>query len=228
LISVAEALRPILPELVFVGGNVAELLLTDPVASRIRETDDVDTIVQITTYRQYEKLGKRLERLGFSRDLSSGAPVCRWLTPPQNGRRIKVDVMPTAETSIGPANAWYKVGMETAQHFRLTDSLDIRILSAPAFLATKLAAFESRGNGDVLMSHDIEDVIAVVEGRPELVEELKTAPAALRSYVSNTIRAFLARDDFDLAIEDALPDARLTPGIVLRVRDRLASIAAMA
>jgi hypothetical protein len=135
--------------------------------------------------------------------------------------------MPTEATRIGPTNEWYVVGMETAQNFALTENLAIRILSAPAFLATKWAAFQSRGNDDVLMSHDVEDVIAVVAGRPELPEELRAAPAELRAYVAERTSAFLARDDSDLAIEDALPDARLTPGILPRIRDRLASISAM-
>ena len=57
--------------------------------------------------------------------------------------------------------------------------------------------------------------------------ELETARPELRSCVSRSTRIFLARDDADLSIEDALPDARWTPGILPRVRRRLASIAAM-
>jgi hypothetical protein len=34
---------------VFVGGQVAELLVTDPAAVRVRPTDDVDVVVPITT-----------------------------------------------------------------------------------------------------------------------------------------------------------------------------------
>lgn len=45
LVQVANLLRPLLSEVVFVGGQVAELLVTDPAATGIRATDDVDVIV---------------------------------------------------------------------------------------------------------------------------------------------------------------------------------------
>ncbi len=49
LLRTARLLRPLLGELVFVGGQVAELLVTDPAAVRVRPTDDVDVVVPITT-----------------------------------------------------------------------------------------------------------------------------------------------------------------------------------
>ena len=33
----------------------------------------------------------------------------------------------------------------------------------------------SRGGGDILSSHDLEDVLNVVDGRPSIVEELSAA-----------------------------------------------------
>lgn len=221
LVRVADALRPLLPELVFLGGSVAELLITDPAASRIRETDDVDVIVEVTTYSQYERVGARLGALGFSRDSGPGAPICRWLAPPRDGQRAKVDVMPTAETPMGPTNPWYKVAMETATWYALEEDLAIRLVTAPAFIATKWAAFQGRGRGDVLMSHDVEDIITVVAGRPSVAEEMLKAPEKLRRFVADCTKEFLSRDDAHDAIEDALPDARLISGLGSRVHSRL-------
>jgi hypothetical protein len=49
---------------------------------------------------------------------------------------------------------------------------------APAlFLTTKLEAFNGRSGGDIFMSHDLEDIIAVIDGRPELGADIATAPA---------------------------------------------------
>ncbi len=39
----------------------------------------------------------------------------------------------------------------------------IRLISAPAFIATKLEAFYDRGKGDVYISHDLEDTTLDVE-----------------------------------------------------------------
>ncbi len=41
---VAAALHPLLDRLVFVGGNVVDLLLTDPAKAHVRVTDDVDVM----------------------------------------------------------------------------------------------------------------------------------------------------------------------------------------
>ena len=49
LLRTARLLRPLLGELVFVGGQVAELLVTDAAAVRVRPTDDVDVVVPVTT-----------------------------------------------------------------------------------------------------------------------------------------------------------------------------------
>ena len=51
----ARRLRPVLDEVVFVGGHVAELLVTDPAAVRIRQTNDVDVIVRVTSRTAYHR-----------------------------------------------------------------------------------------------------------------------------------------------------------------------------
>ena len=39
------------------------------------------------------------------------------------------------------------------------------------FLASKLEAYRGRGADDPYLSHDLEDVVAVIAGRPGCVEE---------------------------------------------------------
>jgi hypothetical protein len=96
LIAAAAALRPLLPELVFVGGCVTGLLITDKAAGEPRGTIDVDAIAEITLYSQYAKFGDRLRSLGFREDTSERAPLCRWV---QGG--MILDVMPLDENILG-------------------------------------------------------------------------------------------------------------------------------
>jgi hypothetical protein len=65
-----------------------------------------------------------------------------------------------------------------------------------ACVATKLEAFASRGKGDFLSSHDLEDVLNVVNGREELVDEMHAAPGALRAAVAQTFSRLLADPNF--------------------------------
>jgi hypothetical protein len=79
-------------------------------------------------------------------------------------------------------------------------------ITAPYFLATKLEAFQGRGKGDVFASHDLEDVIAVIDGRPAITEEIQAADARVRAFISRNIAELLA----DRRFMDAgylLPDA---------------------
>lgn len=74
----AEKLRPLLPEIVFVGGCATGLLVTDPGAAPVRATYDVDVIAEIGSYADYTIFSERLRALGFQEDTREGAPVCRW------------------------------------------------------------------------------------------------------------------------------------------------------
>lgn len=91
--AVASKLEPVIDDLVFVGGQVVELLLTDPAAVRIRATIDVDVVVA-GTRSDYHRMEDRLRELGFTNDTSDGAPICRWRT--EDG--YVLDLMPADET----------------------------------------------------------------------------------------------------------------------------------
>lgn len=203
LIATAELLRPLLGELVFVGGAVTSLLVTDEGAGAPRPTLDVDAIVEITSYAEYAAFGERLRSLGFSEDTSEGAPLCRWV---QKGTIL--DVMPLDEKILGFSNRWYHAAMKTAITHRFAEDLEIRVVSAPYFLATKLEAFKGRGRGDFFGSHDLEDMIFVIDGRPAIIKEVQGATAALREYLCPQMKALLETDSFIDALPGfLLPDA---------------------
>jgi predicted nucleotidyltransferase len=196
LVTVANLLRPMLDELVFVGGAVASLLVTDEGAGPPRTTLDVDAIAEIASYAEYAAFGQRLRELGFSEDRTEGAPLCRWT---QKGTLL--DVMPLDERVLGFSNRWYSRAMETAVKHPIRKDLEMRVITAPCFLATKIEAFRGRGHHDFLGSHDIEDLIYVVDGRPEIVEEVRRESNALRSWLSSQFSDLLATPAF----VDSLP-----------------------
>lgn len=220
LIAVAERVRPLLPELVFVGGHVAELLVTDPAAVRIRPTTDVDAVVQVATRTAYHRFGERLKELGFREDQVPGAPLCRWRTVDD----LVFDVMPLDEDILGFTNPWYGVAVATAQPYALTSDLDVRIVTAPVFLATKWAAYLGRGEDDPHTSPDVEDVVTVVTGRPAIIEEVRDAPDELREWLAHRLGSFLSRDDVEDIVAGILPDAWHAPSILDGVMERLRAI----
>ena len=81
----------------------------------------------------------------------------------------------------------------------------IKLVAAPVFVATKLEAFKGRGNGDFLVSHDLEDIVTVVDGRPALIDELRGAPGELRTYITMEISSLLDTPGFLDALPGYLP-----------------------
>ena len=61
LVDAAKRLKPILGELVFVGGCTTGLLITDEAAADVRPTYDVDAIAEITSYMGYAAFSERLK-----------------------------------------------------------------------------------------------------------------------------------------------------------------------
>lgn len=184
-------MTPLLDRLVFVGGCAAGLLLDDPGATPIRVTLDVDLVSHVTALTHYHSLEAEFSALGFSRDMASEAPVCRWT---YGG--IQVDLMPTDPTVLGFANRWYDLAVRTSTSMTLPNGTIIRLISAPAFLATKFEAFADRGRGDLLASHDMEDIVNVVANRARIVEEVRAAPPELRQCLAAACRELLEHPDF--------------------------------
>ena len=221
LLRTARLLRPLLRKLVFVGGQVAELLVTDPAAVHVRPTDDVDVVVPITTRNAYHALQQRLLALGFTPDHREGAPVCRMRTADD----LLLDVMPLDEAILGFSNRWYSYAFASAATLRLEPGLDVRIASAAAFLAMKWEAFSSRGAADPMSSHDLEDLITVVAGRAGIVADVQAAPDEIRDFIRSQTAAMLAAEWAAAILEGNLPDARRVPGLVDAVMRRLRQLA---
>ncbi len=203
LTQAARLLEPLLGELVFVGGCTTTLLITDKAAAEVRPTYDVDAIAEITSYAAYADFSERLRRIGFTEDTSEGAPICRWR---QN--ETILDVMPLDEKILGFSNRWYRSAMESAQERKLEPELRIRVVNSVYFCATKLEAFASRGKGDYMASHDLEDLLSVIDGRPELAQELQSAPQDVRMYIASHIGKLVSTQAFmDALPGHLLPDA---------------------
>lgn len=217
LMLIAKALGDLCDSLVFVGGCATGLLLTTLRAQAIRATQDVDVVVHAISTADYHAMEKAVEARGFKHDLSPEAPICRWVL-----QGIALDLMPSQPGILGFHNCWYPLAIETAARINLPDGQDIRLITAPVFVATKFEAFHGRGNNDYLASHDLEDIITVIDGRPELLQEIDQADGGLRRYIATEFTTLLEGHDFLMALPGHLPgdaasQARL-PELIRRMR----------
>jgi predicted nucleotidyltransferase len=208
---IAAALGPLREQVVFVGGCAAGLLITDAAAAPVRVTFDVDLVASVSALSAYHGLEKELAKLGFKRDIAADAPICRW-----RYRGLEVDLMPTDPSILGFANRWYPLAVASAEKLNLPNGTDIRLVTAPVFMATKFEAHADRGAGDLLASHDLEDIINVLDGRPGLLQEVVRAPPELRRYLGERCRELLATPNF----MDYLP-GMIAPGEALAERAQI-------
>lgn len=220
---VAAALGDLCDELVLVGGCAVSLLIDAPTALPPRVTFDVDLIAEVAALHKYHAIEEKFFRRGFSRDISSDAPLCRWRLG-----EVEVDLMPTDARLLGFSNRWYPLAAATAGRLVLPSGTTIHLIAAPAFLATKFEAYQTRGKGDPVMSHDLEDIVNVIEGRLSIVEEISVSESSLRAYLTEHFADLLANPDFHnvlpgLVAYDALHSQRI--GLVMK---KIQTIAASA
>jgi len=215
--NVAARLGHLRERVVFLGGAATALLITDEAAPDVRVTVDVDVIVEIASRGDYYRLAESLRSAGFSEDAREGAPVCRWLV-----EGIAVDVMPTDAEILGFSNQWYQQALKHAEVRQISEDMAIRLVTAPYFLATKIDAFHNRGNNDFIASHDMEDIITLLDGRPEIVDEVRNAPKDVKIFLSKKFGEFLNNRSFlDALPGHLLPDAasqQRVPILMERIR----------
>jgi hypothetical protein len=130
---------------------------------------------------------------------------------------------PTDATVLGFSNRWYPAAIETAQTSHIAGH-DVRVVTPALFIATKLEAFHGRGGDDVVASHDLEDIIAVVDGRPEIVGDVAAASDGVRAYVGAEIRTLFDNRDFTEALAGFLLPDRASQARRSFLEDRLRSL----
>lgn len=221
LSQVARRLGPLLPEVVFVGGATVSLYLTRQDLPPVRNTRDVDVIVEVASRVSYYAFAEKLRQQGFKEDVESDI-LCRWCV-----EDIIVDVMPLEASILGFTNRWYGETFATAEERTITSGISLRLATPPCFVATKCEAFAGRGRGDFLLSLDIEDIVTLVLGRTELQEEIAASSPAMRIYLATQFRDYLANPDFlDALPGHVLPDAISQSRLPL-VLQRMKALAAL-
>ena len=156
-------------------------------------------------------------------DRSQDAPVCRWLA----GSAL-LDVMPTDRAVLGFGNRWYDEAVRTAVTHALPSGTSIRLITAPVFIATKLEAFGDRGDGDFLASHDLEDIIAIIDGRPALADEAAVASPEIRRHLSAQMKVLLQSSAFLNALPGHLPGDSVSQARLPLILERMQRLSGLA
>lgn len=175
--EVALALGELNKEVIYVGGAVVGLYVTDEGAEEPRPTKDIDICVQIASYAQMDELRQKL-----ASKMIFPAPTESVIYRYQLGD-ILIDFIPFEETTLGPTNSWLKPGFPLAYPVKVGKT-EIKILPVSLFLATKWEAYKNRGGNDPRMSHDFEDLIYVLDNNSDLLEDIRSADKSVRKFLT--------------------------------------------
>ncbi|MFZ2315250.1 MAG: hypothetical protein WAW86_06300 [Gammaproteobacteria bacterium] len=215
----ARKLGPLNDEVVYLGGCSTALFITDSLLLDVRPTKDVDCIVDIVSRSEYYRFAKKLEKQRFKQSMNESV-ICRWRYDD-----VILDVMPIDEEILTFGNRWYKEAIAKPIAHQLADDLIIKSITAPYLLATKIEAFNSRGDRDFLASYDFEDIINVISGRIEIVEEVNIENEELKKHLKNFFEEMLKDDEFITALPAHINEGPATEQRLKTVTDRIKKIA---
>jgi hypothetical protein len=138
--------------------------------------------------RGAQELAPFLDEVAFL----GGATIALWITDEAApGPRVTKDA-----AILGFENQWQRPALDHAKALPLPSGRRIPAIPPPYLVATKLEAWKGRGEGDHLRSHDLEDIVTLVDGRAEIVDEVKDASSELRSFLSHEVGTLLDQSRF--------------------------------
>jgi len=191
--KVALALEELNDEVIYVGGAVVSLYVTDDGAEQPRPTKDIDISVQVSSYAQMNKLQ---ESLASKKIFPAPNETVMYRYTYED---VLIDFIPFAETPLGPTNKWLKPGFLKAYPIKIGEAI-IRILPVSMFLATKWEAYRNRG-GDPRMSHDFEDIIYIIDNNLNLIDDVISADKDVQSFLKEMSNEILSHSSLYEIIE---------------------------
>ncbi|HAU4231601.1 TPA: hypothetical protein F7Z39_08980 [Legionella pneumophila] len=218
LYQAATLLKDLNEQVVYVGGRIVGLLITDLIEDDVRPTYDIDVALDLgkTDIVAHYSLQKKLESLGFKPD---GNVNCRYVLDD-----FMIDVMYTDGALQGINSNWYQAGFDNAIEIQIKDK-KIKILNAVYFIATKLEAFTDRAykNNDYWDCKDLEDIINVINGRPELLIEIMNSPKDVVQFISGYFKKLIEDPKWLEAIK-AIARLERSRNIVLSAIEKISAL----
>lgn len=177
----------LLRQLTLVGGSAQAVL---PLTVPARPTKDVDFVLLTIAPLDWHRFLHGLESRGFRASREEGAPICRY-EKNVGSMNLVVDIMPT-DDRLGFTNRWYP---DVHAHRAETDIPGLYVVTPLLYLLTKIEAFNSRGAKDPVSSSDLEDIVALCRGIPDLLDEVERGSDASHAAARGFLSAFASRPD---------------------------------
>lgn len=184
----AKLLAALDEKIVFIGGATVPLYLDKVSAADARPTKDVDCVVNIIPRTKYYLLEEKLRKIGLKND--KGKIICRWCYQ-ELDQELIIDIMPADTSILGFSNPWYELGIKKSIIHKLPSGQKIDIFPVTYLLASKIEAFNSRGNQNFYTSSDVEDIVLLLDGCPYLEAKIQQADKKVKKFIKDWFKTHL-------------------------------------
>jgi hypothetical protein len=183
---------------VFAGGCAMALYASDEKAQRA-PAQWLDVIANSQTEMEYGGLCVALRESGFM-EVQGPEGRSRWIFGP-----LEVHVW-NVESRYSPfSSRFIQEAFKAPRRYPL-DGEKLKILHPAYLLALKLEAFQLRGMNNFQSSIDLDDLIYVINARPELPFDLKLTTAPIRSFITKGLAELKTKQNFQQACKRLIPD----------------------
>ncbi len=198
--TVARGFGDLVKNVVFVGGATLDLYVDEHAALQSRTRGIQDCILGSLALPDYAMWQNWLVERGFEKRESLDRFRYRWV---YEGHTLQI--LAQNKDSLGFDYRWFDEGIFHASRYELPNGMQIKAFSPVYFIAAKIESFVRTSGGDFRMSEDFEDIVFVLENRPEIGREMVSAFHEVRQYIQQHFQRFLLSPLLEEGLYNVLP-----------------------
>lgn len=198
--TLAESLGTLKDRVVFSGGMLTAFYATDAWAHGHRSMGELECILNAPTMAEFLTWDRELRERGFHPKYDPNPPVIEW-----EYKGIGLEVYPSRPEIVRHKNRWFEEGVFHAIKHPLPSGICIRIMSAPYFLASRIESFLHHSDFYIRHNKDFEDIVFLLNNRPELLDEVAHSFHEVRAYIQGFFYSLLNHKDLREGLYYALP-----------------------
>ncbi|MEO0473028.1 MAG: hypothetical protein AAF206_25665 [Bacteroidota bacterium] len=198
LATLARAFEPVGGKTVFYGSAALAIYATSQAAPEIRSNRTVDCVLGRLALLDQQMPTQSMKQSAFELKKREGL-ITHWTYAD-----IPLRLLLCRNAAFVDQYRWLAEGLDYAESHEI-DGQSIRIYSPAYFLAAKMEAFDKEGKYDYRYSEDFEDILYLLDNRPEIVMEVNAAFYEVRTYIQGQFSLYLADPYLEEGMYTALP-----------------------